>query len=72
MGGHGCRVFVCVSPRGVLFVPPPSLDALEMLVKQKIIGPALCGIEGWSYSAEDEPIRVCVYVIVYSRVCGDS
>lgn len=52
-------VCVCVSPRGVLFVFPPSLTALEMLVQQKIIGPALCGIEGWSYSAKDEYICVC-------------
>ncbi len=59
MGGHGCRVFVCVSPRGVLFVFPPSLAALEMLVQQKMIGPALCGIEGWSYSEKDESICVC-------------
>lgn len=59
-GGRTWVLCVCVSPRGVLFVFfSPSLAALEMLVQQKIIGPALCGIEGWSYSVEDESVRVC-------------
>lgn len=40
-------VCLCVCRQEVycLFCPP-SLAALEMLVQQKIIGPALCGIEG--------------------------
>lgn len=53
-------VCLCVCRREVycLFFSP-SLAALEMLVQQKIIGPALCGIEEWSYSVEDESILVC-------------
>lgn len=58
MGAVCLCLCVCVSPRGVLFFFSPSLAALEMLVQQKIIGPALCGIEGWSYSVEDESILV--------------
>lgn len=50
---------VCVAERCIVCFFPPSLAALEMLVQQKIIGPALCGIEGWSYSVEDESILVC-------------
>lgn len=49
---------VCVAERCIVFFFSPSLAALEMLVQQKIIGPALCGIEGWSYSVEDESILV--------------
>lgn len=49
---------------------PPSVAALEMLLQQKIIGPALCGIEAWSHSVED----ACIYVIAYVYLCvwGDS
>jgi len=53
----------CVAKRCIVCFFSPSLGALEMLVQQKIIGPALCGIEGWSYSVEDESVHHnCIFV----------
>lgn len=63
---------VCVSAscREVYCLFSPSVAALEMLLQQKVIGPALCGIEAWSHSVED----ACIYVIAYVYLCvwGDS
>lgn len=45
-GGRTWVLCVCVAERCIVCFSSPSLAALEMLVQQKIIGPALCGIEG--------------------------